>query len=159
MFQQTYTCSNIVEQKPPKLPQMWQTRCRNVCFYMFNNFENVKMAGYTKIGYTKIGQLRSSWNPIVNMGIGGHWNGLGAIGMDWGQIEWIWTQDIQSSSDLCDDLLRKSRRANASLTNMTKRVSSMVPTRPHIWGGGQLATRNLFHEFNKKKEFHVWALE
>ncbi len=30
--------------------------------------------------------MRSSWDPIINMDIGGHWNGLGAFGIRLGPL-------------------------------------------------------------------------
>ena len=51
---------------------------------------------------------------------------LGAIGMDKGQVAWIGTQHMHSSSDLCDDLGSKSGGTSALLKKMTNTVSETI---------------------------------
>lgn len=50
-------------------------------------------------GYTKTGYMTSSWDPVINMNFE---RALGAIRMNWSQLEWIVIQQTHSSSELCD---------------------------------------------------------
>ena len=73
---------------------------------------------FVRLGIPRLGNYMSScwdpsisiniwghWNELGAIGMGwGHWNGSGSIGMHWGQLEWICTQHMKASSDLCDDL-------------------------------------------------------
>ncbi len=79
-----------------------------------------------KTVYTKTGCLMSSWDPIINRDLWGHRNGLRAIGLDLGPLEWTggnWnglgpTQHMHSNCDFCYDLvLQKSLKTCMFVNN------------------------------------------